>query len=123
MSSGRFTRSVYESDRGTKHAIRVQPETLTASFSPGGANGAASGTATSPGSAKVSGSKRSVGVSARLVRLQFTGAAPDGYAPNAVLQIPVLQPSVFNAIEINNSTASYLGAEAVVIGKTAETIR
>jgi hypothetical protein len=55
--------------------------------------------------------------------MRFTGAVPDGYAPNSVVSIPILTPAVYNAIIPGASTVSYLGTDAIVIGKSSESVR
>jgi len=101
-------------------AIRVQPETLELDID--GLNTPPVG-AVSIGdlSAKVSGSKRSKGVNARTVTVQFTGVPPAGYAVNGIISLPVLTAAKF--IEINKRQAgTYLGAAIRVAGKSAKTV-
>lgn len=121
MSAGAFTISKYESDSGTIYPIRVQPETLTANL--GSANAAPAGTVDGTVLARARKNRRGYGVGARTVRVRFTGAAPDDYAPNQTLSIPVLTPDVFNAIIPNSTTGTYLGAAILVIGKSPESVR
>lgn len=120
MSAGNFARSRYESDTGEIHPIRVQPETISANV--GAANAAPAGAVTSPISARVSGSNRTLGLVARRVRLAFTAAVPDGYAEDSVLSIPVLTPTAY-AAAITGATGTYLGSPVVVVGRTPESIR
>jgi hypothetical protein len=123
MSAGAFTLSRYELDGGDIAPIRVQPETIAAVFAPGGANAAPAGAADLPLFATARGSRRSYGINSRTVRIRFTGAVPDGYAPNSVVSIPVLTPAVYNAIVAGASTVTYLGSDGIVIGKSSETVR
>lgn len=119
MSAGKFTRSTYESDDGKIRSIRVQPETLAATLG-GTANAAPAGTLTTGlGSAKVSGSRRSLGCNARTVTLQFTGAVPDGYMPESVVTIPILTKALFDAVA-KGTTGVYLGVAVIVLFKTPE---
>lgn len=121
MSSGAFTRSKYQSDQTTRiYNIRVQPETIAATLG-GNANAAPSGDVTEPTSARARGSRRSLGIVARRVTLEFTADPPDGYEDD-LLTIPVLTPTVFNALNIG-ATGTYLGAAVRVVGLTPESRR
>lgn len=120
MSAGAFLRTKYQSDSGTIYAIRVQPETVAANI--GGANTAPAGAIDGEGSVKARGGSREIGIKARKVRVKFTGAVPDGYKPDTVLEIPILTPSVYQSIG-TNATGTYLGQPVEVVGKTNESIR
>jgi hypothetical protein len=121
MSAGRFTASRYETDAGTIHNIRVQPETLLAVIA-GQTNAPPAGpVAAGVPSAKVTGSARKLGINARTVRLEFTGAVPTGYDTRAVLTIPWMTNAGFDAIS-RGSVGTYLGADVRVIGKSGEVI-
>jgi hypothetical protein len=123
MSAGAFSLSKYELDNDDIAPIRVQPETIAAIFTPGGANAAPAGVADLPLFAKSRGTRRSYGINARSVRIRFTGAVPDGYAPNSIVSIPILTPAVYNAIVAGASTVTYLGSQGIVIGKSSEVVR
>ena len=119
MSSGRFIRTVYESDTLDTHPIRVQPETLGLTIE-GTPNAAAPGPASSPLSAKVSGGARTLGLVARRLTIQFDeGAAPEGYFGFSALRVPWLVASNYNAIAVGD-TGTYLGAPVTVIGLSPE---
>jgi hypothetical protein len=121
MSSGVFTRAKYLADSGTVNPIRVQPETLLLVIG-GVTNSEPSGTiSTGVPSAKVSGSSRSLGLSARLVRIQLT-ANLSGYKPNAVITLPWLNQATFGAIS-PNATGTYLGTACIVLGKRGEVLK
>lgn len=120
MSAGAFSRSRYQADNGSIHPIRVQPETLAANI--GAANAAPTGAVTVPLFARARKSRRAFGLGARSVRVAFTGAVPDGYAPNQILTIPILTPTVFNSI-VPDQAGTYLGAPVVVIGTSSESRR
>lgn len=121
MSQGSFVTSKYEANNGDILPIRVQPETLTANL--GSANTAPAGTATVSLFARARKSRRSYGVGARIARVRFTAAVPDGYATNQILSVPVLTPTVFNAIIPGATTGTYLGSPILVIGTSGETRR
>lgn len=122
MSAGSFVRSRYADDAGVVHPIRVQPETLaltiggTANAAPAGAIGAGQV------SAKVSGSSRSLGLTARKVRVTFSGAVPDGYKAGSVITLPWLVNTTFGAIS-PNATGTYLGQPILVLGKSGEVLK
>ncbi len=120
MSSGTFTRTRYELDNGDITNIRVQPETLALVID-GNTNAGVTDAVTRPGSAKVSGGRRSVGVNARLVRIRFT-APKDGYAEGEVITLPWLQKATFDNLDLF-STGTYLGVSVELVGKTAESVR
>lgn len=126
MSAGEFANVTYESDGGLIFPIKIQPETETlilatiTNVRPTGAVGAGLP------SAKVSGSRRSIGVNARLVRFKFTGAIPDGYISTCgVLTLPVLTPAAYAAY-VKSTVGTYtLGGTAYpveYVGKTPETV-
>lgn len=119
MSQGSFARSRYEAGNGEIHPIRVQPETLTLSVG-GETNTPPAGATTIGLSAKVSGSKRQFGLSARTVSFVWTGAVPDGFDPSGTIRLPILRPALWEGIETDDAV-SYLGGTGVVVGKSAET--
>lgn len=120
MSSGPFVLSKYEADNGDIHPIRVQPETLSANV--GAANTAPTGSVTVGLFASARKNRRAYGLGARAVRVRFTGAVPDDYAPNQVLTVPVLTPTAF-ASAIIGATGTYLGSPIIVIGRSPESSR
>lgn len=120
MSAGAFEITRYETDPGTIHPIRVQPETLAATLG-GTANAAPTGAATGLGSASVSRGRRANGINARLVRLRFTATPPTGYLANSTIAIPALTPEFFDAAT-RGATGTYLGVAVVAAGRSPETI-
>lgn len=118
MSAGVFILTKYEADNGDIRPIRVQPETLAANL--GSVNAAPAGTADTVGFARVGGGRRRYGIKARTVRIKFTGALPDGYAPNQILTVPVLTKTVYDAIIAGTTTGTYLGNAIIVVGKSSE---
>lgn len=118
MSAGVFTRSRYEDDDNEIHPIRVQPETLAATFS-SVANAAPAGAVTSSISAQVTGSRRGLGLFARYVTVVFTATPPTGYAANQSYKVVVPNPTVFDGINVGD-TGEYLGVATQVISKTPE---
>lgn len=122
MSAGVFERSRYEADNGDVHAIRVQPETIAATFG-GTANNPPAGAVDQQVSARVGGGNRRYGVKARAVSVTWTGAPPAGYADDELLRVPILTPDLYDAITPNSTVGTYLGANVIVVGKLPERVR
>ena len=126
MSSGAFLRSRYLANNGGIHPIRVQPETLTLAAG-GAANNPPGGETDSRISAKVSGGRRQLGLTARNVSFVWDGAVPEGYKLDGVLRLPLLNPAIYNAIDdgVSEGTIS-IGGETFDIrflGLSPETRR
>lgn len=119
MSAGSFVQSFYLSNSGEVYNVRVQPETLQLNV--GGANSATATSATAEPSAIVGGSRRGIGVHCRGFRLRFTAGSPAGYKVGSTFFLPVLNPTVFDAVN-KFDTGSYLGGTVQVVGKVAEQI-
>lgn len=96
MSAGAFDIVTYDANDATPYNISIQPETTSFTLD-GVANAVGTGTpAERAPSVIVSGSRRRNGVIARVVRFAFTeGNEPPGYKTNGILQLPVMQPSVW----------------------------
>lgn len=121
MSAGVFSRSKYQSDDGDIHPIRVQPETLTATFG-STANAAPAGPIDNPLSAKVSNGNRSFGLKPRSVTITFGESPPTDYKSNSYIRLPILQSALYNTISTGDSV-TYLGGTATVVGKNPERVR
>ena len=124
MSAGSFINSFYTAGSGLVHPIRLQPETLTLTIG-GQANSAPAGPADAgTGFVRVSGGKRTYGVTPRKVAIRFTATPPTGYAVGQIYRIPVLIPGHYQAyIEPKLQTGTYLGVACQVVGKSEETGR
>lgn len=120
MSAGAFTNSKYQADNGDIRGIRVQPETLAANI--GAVNAAPAGAINATGRARVGGGNRQYGVKARSVTVRFTATPPTGYKADQLYRIPIMTPTVYNDIEIDD-TGTYLGVACVVVGKNPERVR
>ena len=118
MSAGVFVISRYEADNGDVFPIRVQPETLALTLG-GSANTAPTDPVDQSVFARAGGGKRKYGRQARAVRLRFTGAVPDGYAPNSTITVPILTPELFGTLTAT-TTGSYLGTAVRVAGISRE---
>lgn len=121
MSQGIFKNSVYQSDFGSQHRIRVQPET-EALILGGTPNAAVDDDANNPFSARVSGSRRGYGLFARTVTIKFPGNGPDGYKINGLITLPWLDSGTFAAL-VPGASGTYLGFDVELIGKRAEVVR
>ena len=121
MSAGAFESNFYTSDDGTIHPIRIQPETRGLTIG-GQANSAPSGPAdANAGQVRVSGGKRTLGLTARKIRVRFTGTPPDGYKEGSTLSIAVLIPGHWQTYRKPlYKTGTYLGAAIQVIGSSPE---
>lgn len=118
MSAGEFQTSIYETNAGNFASIRVQPETLSLTID-ATTNAAGAGPVNQQASAIANGSRRGIGVNARRVRLEWTGAPPAGYDAGGTLTVPILTPSLFNAIT-KGDEGTYLSAGVRVVGVTPE---
>lgn len=121
MSAGKFEDGFYELNSGEIARIRVQEETKSLTLD-GTANAYATGPSTLPTAAKVSGGRRSLGINARLVRVQFTAGPPSGYKAEGVVALPWFNPTTWEALEKGN-TGTYLSTAVKLVGKTAEAVR
>ena len=122
MSSGAFTDSFYASNElASTHPIRVQPETLALELD-GQANEAPAATGAVGPSAQVSRGKRSIGINARTVTIQFT-ATKAGYLAGSKITLPWLKSTTFAALTPKVSTGTYLEVACKLVGKSPETVR
>lgn len=120
MSAGFFLKAFYSLDNGNVANIRIQPESAALVLN-GVTNTIPAGPAVESASVKVNGSRRAFGVNARKVRLEWTGAAPDGYDPDGIVTVPWFNPTTFAGI-VRAQTGTYLGSGVRVLGKTPEYI-
>jgi len=119
MSQGKFTQSKYQSDATNIYSIRVQPETLLATFGTT-INVAPSADVDQEVSAKVSKGNRGIGIKPRTATIKWT-AAPDDYDPNTLLRVPILTKVVYDGI-VKGQTVSYLGGTGTVASKSPERV-
>lgn len=126
MSAGSFSRSRYEDDQGKIWRIRVQPETEALKIA-SVANAPPAGAITPKfPSASVSGNRRSLGVNARLCRIQFTNTIPAGYKPTGTISLPVLSlaaKAVYAEDAVGTYTLEGTAYDVVIVGLTPETIK
>jgi len=124
MSAGTFTFATYGAsyETGVTHPIRVQPETLEAAVG-ATSNDELVGDPTNPISARVSGSKRSLGLVARSVTLRIVGSPPTNYSDNSITRIPILDPANFGVFSVKGTAVTYLGTTWEVVGSSAESAR
>jgi len=110
MSAGVFVRSRYAASYGDAdqiHPIRVQPETIEADAG-GTDNAPPPGAVTNPISAKVTASKRSLGLRPRLVTLQLTGTPPAEYKAGSIVRIPCLTTAFYDVVTPPGTEVTYL---------------
>jgi hypothetical protein len=121
MSAGGFTLAVYESNVGTFHWIKQQPESAIFSID-GSPNTIPAGPVNSPFWAKTSKAAKEYGLRPRKLRFRFNaGTEPDGYEDCGTLDIVVYSKSVFLTAVLNTS-ASYMGAPGKIVGRVPEQI-
>lgn len=122
MSAGAFVRSKYAcTDTGLIHPIRVQPETITASIG-GVANTAPTGAVSNNISARVSGGKRTLGLTARRVNLQAPATGqPATYLASGLTSIPALSEAFYNAA-VKGATCTYNTVAYTVVSRTPEVV-
>lgn len=126
MSAGGFANVKYEANDGTLHPIKVQPETTELVI--GGEKNLVptegAGTVRSKISARVGGSRRGIGLYARMVYIKFgdtDGAQPTGYKRGSRTAVPILTQSFFSLIS-KNDTGTYLGKVVTVTGVSSESV-
>lgn len=120
MSAGPNVKSRYKADNGDVYRCRVQPETLALTLN-AVANAATADPVDQEVTARMRGSRRQFGITARKVSLEFTGVLPTGYSGDPV-EVPIMQKTVFDGIT-TGQTGTYLGADVAVISKTNEQVR
>lgn len=121
MSAGVFSPVKYVSDVGYVYPAKAQIETVNFAV---GATTNASGTGTiiaDTPSARLNGSKRTIGVNARSVTIKFNGAGPATYKDGSTLRVPIFTKATYDAIA-KGEACTYLGVGATVVGKTPEYI-
>jgi hypothetical protein len=127
MSAGEFLSAKYQSQylatNSPIHPIKVQPETLSATIN-SVPNAQPTVALNNPISAKVSGSKRTIGLTPRKVTLEFTGEeAPDGYETGGQTTIPCLTPTFYAACLLRGATGTYLGTAVKVVSTSPEYVK
>lgn len=124
MSAGFFVTARYiaEYAAGQIHPILIQPETAAAQIG-SIENSGSSAALTNPISARVSGSRRGLGLFARTVVLQApANNPPPGYIPRGKTRIPALNVDFWNAA-IKGSDCDYLGVTFSVVSRSREVAR
>lgn len=124
MSSGQFVITRYRASYGdgsNVHPIKVQPETTGLQFGTE-INIPAVNAPNSPISARVTGSKRTIGLNARKVTFRFTGANPqDGrYKAGSILTLPWFIP--FSPTLVRGASGTYLGDTVELVGLIPESV-
>lgn len=121
--AGPFSIAKYESSEGTfVYKIKVQPETIAASF--GSTSNAEPSGARTPflPSAVISRSRRSIGVHPRTVSVKVTATGVSAAnAVNSIIQIPILSKATYAAI-VEGAVGVYQGDTIVVVTRHPENI-
>jgi hypothetical protein len=124
LSSGPFVfrgyQAQYEAD--AFHPIRIQPETEDLVLNINGTDvqndGVAASATTNPISARVSGSRRGIGLYAALLRFTWDATPPTGYLAGGVLTLPAMNFAI--RVAPRGSTGTYLGTAIRLIGTVPE---
>lgn len=127
MSAGEFAKATYQSNVGDLYRITIQPETETLILN-GVTNTRPTGTPpVGQPKAKVSGSRRKIGVNTRLVRFRFTGTPPAGYlGGKSNLTLPVLTSAMYNGLDEGQTGTYTIGGTAfdvIYVGRSPERIK
>lgn len=124
MSAGSFSDTKYQASYTATeiHPIRIQPETALAVLD-SVTNSAPTAALTSPISAKVSGSRRTIGLTPRKVTLEFTGEAPAGYDTGSQVTIPCLTQAFYNKALSKGTVGTYLDKAVKVVSSTPEYVK
>lgn len=121
MSNGAFVTRIYESNLGTFHNIKQQPESAVFSIS-GSPNTIPAGPVNSPFWAKTSRGAKEYGLRPRKLRFQFdVGTAPASYEECGMLEIVVYSKSAYDGAALEGA-ATYLGAAGKIKGRVPESI-
>ena len=121
MSSGAFQTTRYElNDTAVIVPFRAQPETIALTNGTV-ANDPPAGDVTLSLFAKARKGVREYGIGTRLITISWEGSPPAGYEDDN-LTIPILTVAAFNAYTVG-SNVTYLGTQALVVGRTAERLR
>ena len=121
MSAGAFEIGRYINNDGVVFGCRPQPETkalVIATIT----NAYPVGAVTAPVQARLSGGKRRIGMTARTVTLNFTGAVPPGHATGRSVRVPCFGPAIYNAATFG-AVGTYLALPVAVVGRSPERIR
>lgn len=123
MSAGQFTRSRYTASyaAGQRHPILVQPETLLLALQSDSTvtNAAPTEAITNPISAVVSLGNREKGLKPRKATFDLVGDAPDNYSGSSRVTLPILNETLFTALN-EGVVVTYLGTEWAVVARDPE---
>lgn len=124
MSAGAFEIATYTATyaAGATHPILVQPETRAAAIG-SITNQGVDAVPSNPISARVTGSRRGIGLFARMVNLRLPASGqPAGYLPLGRVRIPALTEAFWNAAT-RGAECSYLGVTCEVVSRDQEEAR
>lgn len=126
MSAGAFLFTKYEANYSPTvqiHPIRIQPETALASGAGGLVNSPPTAALTSPISATISKSRKSLGLHPRYLTISLTGAPPATYKDISTARITCLTQAFYVANALNSTVITYLGTTWRVSGFDAEKVK
>ena len=112
MSSGAFENAFYETNNGQICAVRVQPETRTATID-GNANSGPAGPATQLASANVTADRSGNGVFVRYARCTWDTDPPENYS-GASFVLPILDLANVPTGNPRGVSVNYLGTAAQI---------
>jgi len=121
MSAGAFEIGRYINNDGVVFGCRAQPESKALVVATV-ANAYPVGVVTAPVQARLSGGKRRIGMTARTVTLNWTGAAPAGYQAGRSIRVPCFGQAIYNAATFG-AVGTYLALPVTVVGRSPERIR
>jgi hypothetical protein len=121
MSSGAFETGRYSCTKtGGVHKIKVQPETKGLTLG-GVANAYAADPIDSVPSAKVSSSRRKIGITPRTVTIKMT-AAGAGLAVGSIVRLPWFVGTTWNALA-DGAVGTYQATACELLGTSAEGVK
>lgn len=121
MSSGAFETGRYGCTKTAGiHKIKVQPETKTLTLG-GQANAYAADPIDSVPSAKVSSSRRQLGITPRTVTIRMT-AAGAGLSVGSVIRVPWFVDTTWNALA-DGAVGTYQGIACELVGTGSESVK
>jgi hypothetical protein len=118
MSSGTYIDATYVTDLSKIVPIRVQPETVNATWNTNGLGTIEAGLP----SAQVGRGRNTIGINARMARFSWFSGTPANYDESGIISLPILTKAKFDAL-VKATDYAYLGGVIRLVGKTSEKIR
>lgn len=124
MSSGGFTKGLYQTKDGNVGKCRFQPETESLVIATVSNTAPAGPAAAGFPSAQVSSGRNTIGINCRLIRIKFD-TAPTGYKQDGIITLPVFTDTAFATFQTATTGTYDVGGGAqniTIVGFTAEKI-